>query len=112
MLYEVITELADIIKVDFMATPPITLQAIVSTLKKYNIKFLAEKIETHEAFENAKAWGYSLFQGYFFSKPVMMSFNDISPSKLTYLKLIQMVNAEEFEFEEIADMVSKDLSLS
>jgi len=30
---------------------------------------LAEKVETHEDFQEAQRLGYKLFQGYFFSKP-------------------------------------------
>jgi EAL and modified HD-GYP domain-containing signal transduction protein len=104
--------MADIIKIDFLNTPPHIRETLVKSLKNRKIKFLAEKIETHEDFEQAKKWGYSLFQGYFFSKPIIMSVHDVSPSKLNYLQLIQKTNAAEFDFEHIADIVSRDLSLS
>lgn len=104
--------MADIIKIDFLSTPPHLREAIVKSLKGRNIKFLAEKIETMEDFETAKRLGYTLFQGYFFSKPVIMSVHDVSPSKLNYLLLIQKANTLDFDFEQIADIVSRDLSLS
>ncbi len=104
--------MADIIKVDFLSTPPHIKESLVKSLKNRNIKFLAEKIETREQFEQAKKWGYSLFQGYFFSKPVIMAVNDVSPIKLNYMQLIQKANAADFDFEKIAEIVSRDVSLS
>ena len=104
--------MADIIKVDFISTPDHIKETLVKSLKNRSIKFLAEKIETHEDFEQAKSWGYTLFQGYFFSKPVIMSVHDVSPVKINYLQLIQKANAIDFDFEQIADIVSRDLSLS
>lgn len=110
--YLPLVAMADIIKIDFLSTPPHLLESLVKSLKNKNLKFLAEKIETNEDFEKAKKWGYSLFQGYFFSKPIIMSVHDVSPLKLNYLQLIQKANASEFNFEQITDIVSKDLSLS
>lgn len=110
--YMPLIAMADIIKVDFMSTAPQVCQSLVKSLKNRSIKFLAEKIETNEEFEKAKRWGYSLFQGYFFSKPVILSVHDVSPIKLNYLQLIQRANAPEFDFEQIADIVQRDLSLS
>lgn len=104
--------MADIIKVDFLTTPPHLREAVVKSLKNRNIKFLAEKIETIEDFEMAKQLGYTLFQGYFFSKPVILSVHDVSPSKLNYLLLIQKANDSEFDFELIADIISRDISLT
>ncbi len=110
--YLPLISLADIIKVDFLATPPEICENVVKTLNKRSIRFLAEKIETHDDFEKAKAWGYSLFQGYFFSKPVIMATGDIPPLKLNYLRLIQKTSAAELDFDEITNIISRDLSLS
>ncbi len=110
--YMPLIAMADIIKVDFLSTPPHIREMLVKTLKNRNIKFLAEKIETIEDFEMAKKLGYTLFQGYFFSKPVIMSVYDVSPSKLNYLLLIQKTNHPDFDFEQVADIISRDISLS
>ena len=77
-----LVELADIIKVDFLATTAKEQRLIVNTLKHNKVKFLAEKVETRQDFEEAKAMGYTLFQGYFFSKPMIVSSKDISSSEL------------------------------
>lgn len=62
---DVLVDLADIVKVDFLAgeTAAATLPR---TLAGRGIVFLAEKVETLAAYENARNWGYSLYQGNFF----------------------------------------------
>ena len=59
----------DIIKFDIQATPILKAKLFIRHCEKYNIIFLAEKVETYEEFEQAKAAGFTYFQGYFFSKP-------------------------------------------
>ena len=51
---------------------------MILSLKKYNCKLLAEKIETYEEFEKAMALGFTYFQGYFFSKPEVLKNKDLS----------------------------------
>ena len=110
--YIPLIEIADIIKIDFLATPKDELKSLTMGLKPYNTMLLAEKIETYKDFENAKEWGYSLFQGYFFSKPIILSIQDIPPLKINYLQLLQKINEDAFNFNEIAEIISRDISLS
>ncbi len=62
----------DILKVDFMQTTPGERQDIAGRHRGH-VTLLAEKIETEEEFHSAQAMGYTLFQGYYFSKPVPFS---------------------------------------
>lgn len=110
--YRPLVELADIIKVDFMATSPEERKNIVKKLGNGRIRFLAEKIETLEAFDEAKKCGYSYFQGYFFSRPVILSAHDISPIKMNYLQLIRQVNNPDLDFDKISEIIIRDVSLS
>lgn len=77
-----------------------------------NIKFLAEKIETREDFLSARDLGYAYFQGYFFSKPVLLSGKDIPSTKLTYFHLLQDINKQDIDFTHIENHFKKDVSLS
>lgn len=109
--YEPLIKIADIIKVDFLITSDEEKGRLAHKYKQ-TIKMLAEKIETREDFEKAKSMGYSLFQGYFFSKPLMLSMTDIPMVKFMYLQLISKVTSGEFNFEEIAAIISSDVCLS
>ena len=73
---------ADIIKFDFRLSSPAEIRDMIAKLSSLNkIKFLAEKIETHEEFEQALEMGCSYFQGYFFDKPKVLSDKSIPMAK-------------------------------
>lgn len=70
--YEPLIELADIIKVDFLLTDHEERESIIKKINSPGVKFLAEKVETREEYEQAHKLGYSYFQGYFLSKPIII----------------------------------------
>ncbi len=104
--------LANIIKMDFRATPIDTIQEYVEKLSKYPVKFLAEKVETHEEFQTALEMGFEYFQGYFFSKPQIVAGKDVSPSKITLVQIVAEANKEDFNFEELEKLIARDVSMS
>ncbi len=110
--YESILDLADIIKVDFLLTTPQERKMIIQKYGNRNIRFLAEKIETLEQFEEAMDYGYAYFQGYFFSKPVIMKHTDIKPASLNYIKILEELDSDVPEYERIASVIEADVSLS
>lgn len=105
-------ELADIIKIDFLVSSRRECADIVKTYGPKGIRFLAEKIETNEDYKFAMDIGYTYFQGYFFSKPLIRSTKDISPLKFNYLKLLTIINQPETEFKDLETIISRDISLT
>ncbi|MDQ0857634.1 EAL domain-containing protein [Bacillus sp. V2I10] len=67
----------DIIKVDFLQTKENRRKQNMSRYKQYGVCFLAEKVETQEEYKLALREGYDYYQGYFFSKLVVLSSYDI-----------------------------------
>lgn len=110
--YEPLTELADIIKVDFLQVKGEERKTLVQKFGKRGIRMLAEKVETREDFSEALQAGYSYFQGFFFCKPEIVSGREIPSHKLTYLRLMQELNREELEFNRIESILKSDVSLS
>ncbi len=105
-------DIAKIIKIDFRLTPLTEISAMLSQLKGAACEFLAEKIETHEEFLEAKALGFSYFQGYFFAKPEILKNKDISPSQLTIMQLICEVNRAECDVKKLEALINQDVSIS
>jgi c-di-GMP-related signal transduction protein len=108
-------DIADIIKIDFLTTIGHDRKKVINDIGKRNIKFLAEKVETRADFEQAVKFGYSYFQGYFFSKPIVLKGNDAPTSKvnqLRVLKVLHELNKENFTFEAIEKFIMYDLALS
>lgn len=109
--FKPLIQLADIIKVDFMVTGTEERKAIIRRIGK-NKKYLAEKVETREDFELALEMGYSYFQGYFFSKPVIIEGKDIPGNKLTYIQLLKELYSKQIDFQQIECIFKRDVSLS
>ena len=106
--------LCDMIKFDIMATPLDTLGPILKSIGKelHHITLLCEKVETHEAFEQAKAMGFQLFQGYFFSKPEVISHKGLAANQITHLKLLNEISKQDPTLDIIKDMIKNDLAIS
>lgn len=104
----------DIIKFDVRES---TLQEIQSYILHHRTmlgetRFLAEKVETIEEFETCKNMGFTLFQGHFFSKPVIFKSKKIIQNQIIALKLIQEVNAESPDLIQIEELLKRDIALS
>jgi len=106
-------ELSKIIKFDIRATP---LKALYETLQdiraEHKIRVLAEKVETYAEFEQAKEMGFDLFQGYFFSKPEILSTKGISSGQITKLGLVNEVRQTELNLQKIEALIREDVSIS
>jgi c-di-GMP-related signal transduction protein len=102
----------DIIKVDFQKTPFEIREKIEKLAKKYQIKLLAEKIETIQEFNQAVLRGYQYFQGYFFAEPSIVSTEDIPAYFHSYMEIIKNLSNNEPRIDIIAQWIEKDLSLS
>lgn len=111
-IFDPLVALVDIIKVDFLSTDENERKEIIRRISPQRVTFLAEKVETREDFLQAVEMGYTFFQGYFFSKPVIVSRKDIPSFKLTYLKILQEINKPELDFDKIEKLIKRDVSLS
>ncbi|MCF6248894.1 MAG: HDOD domain-containing protein [Desulfobacula sp.] len=106
-------DLCKIIKFDLIETPLETLESIVKEIQEnYKITLLAEKVETYQEFELAEKMGFRLFQGYFFSKPEIISKKEISPNQLTKINLINEAGKKDLDLYRIETFIKKDISIS
>ncbi len=105
-------ELADIVKVDVLETSLEEQLHLAQTLLPQGKVLLAEKVETLEVFERTRDMGYSLFQGYFFCHPVVLTRRDIPTFKLHYLKMLQQVHDPEMDFQDLSRTIRSEISLS
>ena len=105
-------DLADFIKVDVLVTSPGEQQRLAREFASAGVRLLAEKVETYEVFEKCRDWRYELFQGYFFSRPQMLSRHDIPPLKLNYLRVLHAANRPSLDMQEVAESIKLEASLS
>jgi len=111
---------ADIVKVDFLLTPLGEVATLVQYIQEQQsagmrakpLQLLAEKIENNDVFDQAKKMGFEYFQGYYFSKPVIVAGRSISPAAVNRVRLLQLSMQPEFDFDEVADVIKQDVALS
>ncbi|MFE8702012.1 EAL and HDOD domain-containing protein [Cytobacillus sp. FJAT-54145] len=103
---------ADIIKVDFLHTPREMRETVETFAKTLKLKMVAEKVETREAFEEAKERGYHYFQGYFFAKPTVVSTHDVPTYFQSYFDIIHNLSMTEPSIDIISELIERDVSLS
>ena len=110
--WEPLISLADFIKVDLLATPAEEQARLAKKFASDKLRLIAEKVETHEDFKRTLDWGYSYFQGYFFSRPEILRRHDIPPNKLNYLRLLQAANQADMDIQSVAERVKAEASIS
>jgi EAL and modified HD-GYP domain-containing signal transduction protein len=106
-----LTEVADIIKIDFRATSRAE-QAAAASYYGRRSGMLAEKVETQEEFHQAVSMGYQYFQGYFFARPVIASTRVIPGFKLNYMRILQKIRAPELDMAGLAGLITREPALS
>ena len=103
---------ADIVKVDFMGTTIRERANIVSVLRRPGLTFLAEKVEDYETFRLATAQGYTLFQGYFFQKPELLSGKALSGNQLSRFRLLAALSQPDGSVHDLSEIIRQDVSLT
>ena len=89
------------VKVDVSVLTEPQIAGLVHELQRYDVKLLAEKVETAEQFEFCRALAFDLFQGYFLARPTIITGKSVQPSTLQLLKIFRLIdaNAETGELE-------------
>lgn len=109
--WEPLLALSRFLKVDFRASDYDLRRDIAKRYLPQGLQLLAEKVETQAELEEARNMGYIYFQGYFFCKPTMVEGRNIPSNKLNYVRLIAAVNAPEFNFARIEEVLKQEPSL-
>ncbi len=105
-------EIAHIVKLEVMGKSEAELSEKISQLKPFEVKLLAEKVETHEEFEMCKALGFEYFQGYFLCKPHIIEGRSMPANRLVVLSLLAKLQDPNADIEELEQLIVQDVSLT
>ena len=103
--------LVSYVKMDVRNIPLSTLMKLAPRFRQDKKMLVAEKVETREEFKNCLDLGFDYFQGYYFSKPVIMSGKKLSPSQLAVMELMTLVTSDA-DNQEIERAIKRDVSLA
>lgn len=91
---EALFALVDVVKVEISGFEPAALERAVRDLRRYPVRLLAEKVDTHEQVQRCLSAGFEMFQGYYFAKPVILTARRVSPAAQAILRLVGLVVAD------------------
>jgi len=106
--YDALLEIVNIVKVDFRESAAEERAAMADRLLPMGIELLAEKVESAQELEEARALGFSYFQGYFFSKPDVITARRSGQGRTSRLELLKEVNSEELDIDAAEEIFRRD----
>jgi EAL and modified HD-GYP domain-containing signal transduction protein len=109
---ELLLPYVSFVKMDVLTVPPAVVSELAARLSKTRIRLLAEKVENREVFERTRTDGYSLFQGYYFCKPVIQSGAALPAKQLAYMRLLAELSKPDLMTMDVERLVKQDVSLS
>ena len=111
--WEKFLKLVRLIKFDLMHSSFEEIDQTLAVLKKYpNIKYLAEKVETQEQYEQAKARGFDFFQGYYFARPQMVKQRDCVARSALIMMIYSMTLKPNINLNKLSEVFSQDTALA
>lgn len=77
-----------------------------------NIQLCAVNVNSLEDFEKLKeTGGYKYYEGEFFRVPMIREDTAVAPLKMNYIELMNLVNDDDFDLTDAADVIGKDAAL-
>lgn len=107
-----LVKLVDIIRIDASLFDQQSLKSAAEQIKKRKCLALAQKIEHKETFDLLLEQGFDLFQGYLFSKPIVLPGRTPGLSKISKLRLVKNLANDDYNTKEITKLLSEDVGLS
>ncbi|ART79135.1 EAL and HDOD domain-containing protein [Oceanisphaera avium] len=103
----------DFVKMDLRQTSIAECERLIIRCRFYTqLRFIAEKVETHDEYIAAKNAGFSFFQGYYFQQPQVISRRILTTNEMTAFELLSAINEQEIDYTKLTALFSRDVSLS
>jgi len=109
---EPLVELADYIKVDFALTTAPEREALLKRLSGVTVALVAEKVETQDEYNQAREEGFTLIQGYYFCRPVLLENRKVPVNRLSHIEILRLMRSDSIDLHELAGLVKRDASLT
>lgn len=105
-------EVADLVKVDLRAHARRDAERLMGSLAGRGLTVVAEKVEDQDEFDWSEAAGATLFQGYFFCKPVELAGTELRAASIERLRAVAGLSRPDAGLEDIEHAVKTDPHLA
>lgn len=110
--YDDLLSIANFVKLDVIRLSKDDIRHELDCLKAFNVKVIAEKIETPEMYGFCKSLNFDFYQGFYFCKPQLVKHKNIPSNKLVVLNLLKELHKSDFDFVDIEKALSQDATLT
>ena len=110
--YKELILLADYIKLDVISLTTEEIIQQIKELESYDIKLVAEKVETPEMYAFCKELNFDCFQGFHFCKPQLVKKKHIPANKLVVLDIFKKLENPDFDFDDLEKAIAQDAVLT
>lgn len=100
------------IKVDVEVINAKRLRPVIERLKSFDIKLIAEKVETNFQLQSLAEVGFNYYQGFFYHEPEIIEGQTLVPIKSQMLHLISETFNMPLDFDHIAEIIGHDVNLT
>lgn len=108
---ERLLELVDIVKLDLREVSREEIERLVGLCRTYDVRLVAEKVETDDDVEWARGLGFDLFQGYAIERPKLVHGETIPASTITHMQLAISLLTEDLDFDALEDILRREPGL-
>lgn len=109
---EWLVSLCGYLLIDVIGFEPHEIIHIVTTGKSFGKTLMAKKVEDVTTQQLAASLGCTLFQGYFFKQPEIVSHRTLSSHEAGRLRLLKIIQRGDLELEELTEAIRSDVGLS
>lgn len=110
--WDVLFPYLTMIKIDTEVTNAKRIRPIVERIKPFNIKLIAEKVETNYQLQSLAEVGFDYYQGFFYHEPEIIEGQTLAPIKSQMLHLISETFNKPLDFDHIAEIIGHDVNLT
>jgi EAL and modified HD-GYP domain-containing signal transduction protein len=103
--------IADYIKIDFRETSADQRLELMAC-RKFKGAHIAEKVETLEEYQQAKKEAFTLFQGYYFCRPMLLRKKSVPSNRVVHLRLLNLMQECPLNIAEVGELVRSEPSLA
>jgi c-di-GMP-related signal transduction protein len=110
--HEPLLELAEIVKFDVLGPSLEEIGRALEPISHRRLTLLAERVETAEIHEACARMGFSLFQGYFYSRPEIMAGKEMPAEQISIFRLMALVRDDDTSELALEEAFQGDLGLT
>jgi c-di-GMP-related signal transduction protein len=106
-----LVEQADYIRTDFHGFGAAE-QEQFNKLGSHSIALVAQKVETEADYQQARARGFTLFQGAYFCHPVLLKKRKIPANRLFHFEIVRELYHDPIDLRKVSQLIRSDASLT